>query len=262
MLSPQGQGQGQALCTDPRTASHHRSSGQTRDSPAYAARKLGFQQRLLSEVDAFWGFLAAEGREGRDPTFEDLARMPFLAACFRETLRLFPAVAAGTYRVLQFDEQVSGAGGESVTLKAGTHVQIPNWARHRSPELWGADAEEFNPDRHFTATEESPGWNPASPRFTPFASAPRGCLGLNFAQLEGRLILACLLREYTFRSHEKWTSAGLPDEQLVVDYGTMGPRDLTQPDVVDAFPGWGPTRRAPVGMYFSVHPRQGKLARL
>ena len=28
------------------------------------------------------------------------------------------------------------------------------------------------------------GWNPKSDRFAPFQSAPRQCLGLNFAQME------------------------------------------------------------------------------
>ena len=35
-------------------------------------------------------------------------------------------------------------------------------------------------------------------RFSPFAHAPRSCLGRNFAQMEMRLILAHVLRDHSF----------------------------------------------------------------
>ena len=39
-----------------------------------------------------------------------------------ETLRLWNSVPNGTFRQLQFDDQIRGADGEMVTLPKGTHV--------------------------------------------------------------------------------------------------------------------------------------------
>ena len=101
-------------------------------------------------------------------------------------------------------------GGEMVTLKKGTFVQVVNWTRHRNPRLWGPDVNEFNPDREWqgneiwgmsSAADENGqgawhGSNPASPRFSPFTFTPRDCLGKNFAQMEMRTILANVFRKY------------------------------------------------------------------
>jgi hypothetical protein len=72
---------------------------------------------------------------------------------YLQTLRLWPAVANGTFRELQFDDYVVGAGGEEVKLKKGTYVQVTTWPRHRNPKLWGEDCDRFNPDRDFGEDE-------------------------------------------------------------------------------------------------------------
>eukprot|EP00439_Symbiodinium_sp_Y106_P058844 s2455_g8.t1 len=68
-------------------------------------------------------------------------RFDVLDRCITETLRLWPAVANGTFRQLQFAEELRARGESKVTLPKGTFVTISNWCRHRNPELWGADAE-------------------------------------------------------------------------------------------------------------------------
>merc|ERR1719436_2064341 len=79
-----------------------------------------------------------------------------------------------------------------------------NWSRHRNTDLWGPDADEFKPDRQFQGKEIAhvgcpmAGVSPQSARFSPFAHAPRSCLGRNFAQMEMRLIVAYLLRDFNF----------------------------------------------------------------
>merc|ERR1719163_2332288 len=92
-------------------------------------------------------------REGREMTYADCAELPFMTRCVMETLRLWTAVPNGTFRQLQFDEEVCGPGGRPVTLPKGTYVQIVNWMRHRNPKLWGEDVDSFNPDRDFHENE-------------------------------------------------------------------------------------------------------------
>merc|ERR1740120_224471 len=149
------------------------------------ARHPNLQKELQQEVDAFFEFLA-----GRDPVYQDLSRLPFMDLCVTETLRLWPAVANGTFRQLQFADYVKGPNGKDVMLPKGTAVQVVNWSRHRNPDLWGPDADDFNPYRDFHEAEVArvgcpmAAVSPQSERFSPFAHKPRSCLGRNFAQLE------------------------------------------------------------------------------
>jgi cytochrome P450 len=159
------------------------------------------QRQLHSDIAAFF-----ESLGGRDPTYRDLGsdHLDLLDRCITETLRLWPAVANGTFRQLQFADTVKGADGEEVELPKGTFVQIVNWQRHRNPDLWGDDADEFNPYREFTEQEIARVGRPLaatnlqSKRFSPFAHNPRSCLGRNFAQMEMRLILSYLLHRFEF----------------------------------------------------------------
>mmetsp|Transcript_95081 Transcript_95081/g.301695 ORF Transcript_95081/g.301695 Transcript_95081/m.301695 type:complete len:603 (-) Transcript_95081:278-2086(-) len=201
------------------------------------ARHPEIQNRLLAEVDAFFEHLG-----GRDPTYRDLGpgRLDLLDRCITETLRMWPAVASGTYRQLQFDDEVRGPNGSRVTLPRGTPVNIVNWSRHRNPDLWGPDVDEFNPDREFHSEEFArvgcpmAAKNPQSGRFSPFAHAPRSCLGRNFAQMEMRLILTQLLHSFRFSLAPPYDSlvgarTGAvpgPGEFHGVNRATMGPMDL------------------------------------
>merc|ERR1712242_201559 len=99
---------------------------------------------------------------------------------------------------------VVGKNGKPVKLPKGTMVNVVTWPRHRNHDLWGADADCFNPHREFLPDElmrvgsEKSAMNPQSHRFSPFAYSPRSCLGKNFAQMEMRLIVSYLLHAYTF----------------------------------------------------------------
>jgi len=165
------------------------------------ARHPELQHELQQEVDAFFAALG-----GRDPEYTDLGTggLELLDRCVTETLRMWPAVASGTYRQLQFADEVNGPDGKKVQLPKGTFMHIVNWSRHRNPAVWGSDADEFNPRRVFDFAELArvgcpmAGKTPQSQRFSPFAHDPRSCLGRNFAQMEMRLIILHLLRCFTF----------------------------------------------------------------
>ena len=55
-----------------------------------------------------------------------------MTQCITETLRLWPALANGTYRELEKDEKIKGHDGSEITLPKGTYCQIINWTRHRA----------------------------------------------------------------------------------------------------------------------------------
>jgi cytochrome P450 len=85
---------------------------------------------------------------------------------------------------------------EGYHFPAGTVVLFSQWAIHRRPDIWG-DPEAFRPER----------WDPngdggaGAPRWAyfPFGGGPRACIGMPFAQLEVRLLLATMLQRYTPR---------------------------------------------------------------
>eukprot|EP00927_Polykrikos_kofoidii_P035729 TRINITY_DN30265_c0_g1_i1.p1 TRINITY_DN30265_c0_g1~~TRINITY_DN30265_c0_g1_i1.p1 ORF type:complete len:627 (-),score=65.11 TRINITY_DN30265_c0_g1_i1:341-2221(-) len=201
------------------------------------ARHPEIQCALHEEVDAFFQSL-----DGHEPTYRDLGagKLDLLDRCVTETLRLWPAVASGTFRQLQFSDTVAGPGNSRVTLPAGTPVNIVNWSRHRSASLWGSDADEFNPHREFRETELArvgcpmAADTPQSDRFSPFAHKPRSCLGRNFAQMEMRLILLHLIRRFGFSLAEpydklmgmKFGATPSQNEFHGINRATMGPKDL------------------------------------
>merc|ERR1712146_18862 len=102
--------------------------------------------------------------------------------------------------------KVKGVHGTSVDVPAGTCVQIPHYSVHHSEESWGPTVNDFDPERDFREKElwgetkdGKPlfkAWNPRSERFFPFQSAPRQCLGMNYAQMVMRVTLSSILRTF------------------------------------------------------------------
>ena len=124
---------------------------------------------------------------GRSLTQEELNKLVSLRNAFRETLRLYPPSAFMT-RVAKSDTIVSGS-----EIKAGDLVVVSPWLVHRHHKFW-QQPEHFDPDR-FSAERERdivPG------TYLPFGLGPRVCTGRSLAMIEGPLLVAELLRKFTF----------------------------------------------------------------
>ena len=122
-------------------------------------------------------------------------------------LRLWPAVPNGTFREIQFDDTIKGKNGEDVVIKKGTLVRLVNWSRHRNPDLWGPDVNEFNPDRDFKPDELWNGdvlraYNPQTERFSPFTYTPRVSIAAIYSDVA---FLSCgLFRTVSERILHTW----------------------------------------------------------
>jgi unspecific monooxygenase len=71
---------------------------------------------------------------------------------------------------------------------------------HRDPEVWGPDAEEFDPDRFEARAARSR----APHTFKPFGTGARACIGRQFALHEATLVLGLLLRRYDLRADPEY----------------------------------------------------------
>ncbi len=121
-------------------------------------------------------------------TLEQLGKMPYLEQVFSEIERLHPPVAGGFRGVVKpFEFQ-------GYQVPAGWLAQYSILLTHRDPAIYAKphhfDPERFNPDRPDAKRQ------PFS--LIGFGGGPRICLGLAFAKLELKIILALLLRHYTW----------------------------------------------------------------
>ena len=200
------------------------------------------KQRLIEEIDEYW-------LNNPKENYNSFFQLPFMTQCITETLRLWPALANGTYRELEKDEKIKGHDGSQITLQKGTYCQIINWTRHRNADLWGPDVNEFNPDREFKDSEiwhheGFGGYNVSSDRFSPFTYGPRNCLGKNFSQMEMRLILLNLLRNHDFTLEEKQAQTVNDPKYMGINTFTLGPASV-----------YGGL----LGMHVNIHLRKSKL---
>ncbi len=125
---------------------------------------------------------------GRAPTIHDIANLPYTEWILNESMRLYPPAWTIGRRAIH-DFELNG-----YTFPAGTTFMMSQWVIQRMPELWG-DAENFRPERwNPEGGEQPPQWS-----YFPFGGGPRICIGMPFAQMEAKLLLATILQSYTPR---------------------------------------------------------------
>jgi benzoate 4-monooxygenase len=148
----------------------------------YATKTPGILAKLQKELDDAIP-------EGTDvPTFDMIKSLPYLEAVFNETLRYHSTSGIGLPR-----EVPPGSPGVTICghyFPAGTVLSVPTYSIHHSHEIWGPDADEFNPDRWFNLTARQ------KEAFIPFSHGPRSCVGRNVAEMEMKLIAATWAHRY------------------------------------------------------------------
>ncbi|KAI5114800.1 hypothetical protein M0805_003828, partial [Coniferiporia weirii] len=79
-----------------------------------------------------------------------------------------------------------------------TGILIPILALNRTKAIWGADADEFNPDRWENLPEASKDIPGVWGNMMTFLGGARGCIGYRFALFEMKALLFTLLRTFEF----------------------------------------------------------------
>ncbi|SFM80063.1 cytochrome P450 / NADPH-cytochrome P450 reductase [Pseudonocardia ammonioxydans] len=192
-------------------AGHETTSGLLSFTIAYLIKHPEVVARVQDEVDRVLGT-----DPGVMPTAEMLGRLTYVRQVLDETLRLWPTAPAFT-RQPYADDTVGG-----YPMARGTAIVALTPMLHRLPEVWGPDADDFDPE-HF-APERRDALPPNA--FKPFGSGQRACIGRQFAMQEAVLVLAMLVQRFELVDHADYRlqireSLTLKPEGLTV---TLRPR--------------------------------------
>lgn len=144
---------------------------------------------ILSKRPDLWSKLQAEVAtlDGAHPNFEELKDLKFLRSLLNESLRLHPVVPQNSREAQEDTILPVGGGPDGSSPLFVPKGQVVGWsvyAMHRRTDYYGADAEEFRPERWLDdpATGKKglrPGWE-----YLPFNGGARICLGQQFALTE------------------------------------------------------------------------------
>jgi cytochrome P450 len=141
------------------------------------ARHPDVEAHVHAELDAVL--------DGRVPTVEDVARLPYTRAVVAETMRLYPPAWTLGRRVLR-DYRWDGHA-----IPAGSLILMSQWIVHRDPRWW-PEPTRFDPQRWLG--------DATRPRFAyfPFGGGNRVCIGESFAWTEAIIVLAAIAQQWRF----------------------------------------------------------------
>jgi len=143
---------------------------------------------LLAQEPAVARRLRAEAAQvlaGRNPSYAELAELPYCLNVIHEGLRLYPPAGTMARYALSQDEICCQP------VAAGSVILFSQYVTHRLPSQW-TNPETFDPER-FTGERST-----QQPRYAyfPFGGGQRMCIGSNFALMEMQVALAMLTQRY------------------------------------------------------------------
>ena len=124
-----------------------------------------------------------------------------------ETLRLYNPVAF-LLRKTAKDTILT-----NIRVPKGTTITIPIAMLHRDEDVWGADANEFNPMRFENGGANHPN------ALLGFSSGPRACMGQNFAMIEAETVMCMILRKFSFELSPNYVHKPTNTITLAPKYG-------------------------------------------
>lgn len=127
-----------------------------------------------------------------DVQFNDCPKLEYLDRVIKETLRLFPILPLITRTV---SNPITLNGG--IVIPRDSQVMISALSIQRSPKYWGENANSFDPDRFLP--ENLPNTDDGLV-YLPFGAGPRNCIGMKYALLAMKIIVAKMVRKYEFQS--------------------------------------------------------------
>ena len=149
------------------------------------------QSRLHAEVQSV--ACRAAGREASCIGDADTARMPYLQAVVKETLRMHPPGPLLSWaRLAIHDTEVGG-----YEVPAGTTAMVNMWGIMHDPEVW-AEPERFWPERFLEGEGKGIEVNSGAVdmRLAPFGAGARACPGKAMAMATVQLWVARIVQRF------------------------------------------------------------------
>lgn len=161
------------------TAGHETSANALSWALYLIAQHPDIEQKILEEVSSVVG--------NNEITFDDLPKLSYTRQVIQEVMRLYPP-AWIIDRIALDDDEIGG-----YHIAKDTIMLLFIYGTHHSAKYW-KDPEVFNPDRFSKENmKDMPNY-----AYFPFGGGPRLCIGNNFALFEMQIVLAYLLRRFTF----------------------------------------------------------------
>ncbi|KAK3114796.1 hypothetical protein LTR53_006530 [Teratosphaeriaceae sp. CCFEE 6253] len=170
-------------------AGHETTSGLLSFQFYYLLKNPEAYRKAQAEVDEVIGTESIQAHH--------IAKLPYINACLRETLRLQPTAPAFTTTPHSADGEVIGGG--KYFVERGVPIIALLAQIQQDPAVYGDDAEEFKPERMLDENFNSlpPG------AWKPFGNGARGCIGRPFAWQEAVLVTAMLLQYFNFAPQDQ-----------------------------------------------------------
>ncbi|XP_030496189.1 cytochrome P450 714C2 [Cannabis sativa] len=140
-----------------------------------------WQTRVRAEVEEVW--------KNGSPHANMLRSMKVLTMVIQETLRLYPP---GVYVVRNALQDVQF---KDILVPKGINIQIPISMMQQDTNLWGPDAQQFNPGRFEHGILGASKFPQA---YMPFGIGTRICIGQHMAMTELKVVLSLILSKFCF----------------------------------------------------------------
>lgn len=122
---------------------------------------------------------------------EALSKLEYLEMCVKETMRLFPV---GPFLGRQNTEDIKLS---NCTVPKRTILVLSCHHLHRDKEVWGPNADMFDPDNFLP--EKITSRHPYS--YLPFSAGQRNCIGIKYGWMSMKILLSAIMRQYKFSTH-------------------------------------------------------------
>ena len=152
----------------------------------YLSKNPEIQDRVIEEVEAVWN------KYNGEIDTSALNDMVYLTACINEALRLCPPFIRPERKCTK-DWFGYRDNGVRLNIPKGANVLIPIWAMHRHPDYF-PDPEKYDPERFMPENKDR--LHPYA--FAPFGHGPKNCIGMKFAYMSIKSILARILMQFRF----------------------------------------------------------------
>ena len=173
------------------------------------------QKRLISEVR---GVVDEDKTLPRDKkkriTKEMIAKMPFLDATIKESMRLYPVAPFVVRRVTEDLTIPHDSDSSSIVIPRDTFACIWIYGLHRNKNLWDRP-DDFIPERWIDPDIRNRDEAQAKQKgaFMPFAMGPRNCVGQPLAHSILRILLAKIMHDCEFTDYRMVAQKSKIDDQ-------------------------------------------------